>query len=235
MHFSSVNPIYNNNGYALNSVYNHGGPRYAPNPGGLLLRCTAQIGDLYQEYKEIELGTPQKDPVPARGRFHTAVCRVSDSKLITQKYICFPFPFFNPSSRFLFHVFVCLLPAAVTLSSGSSMKNFFSTYFSTSAASAQRSGGVHLAHIAMALAVLLVSSTLLSQMDSLPTLSFIPAAGQLAVAHSKSSGNRPSTLPPQDTTAMTDLVSTEIISLGPRTGQKFSYSYCVCDGNSFNC
>lgn len=97
MHFSSVNPIYNNNGYALNSVYNHGGPRYAPNPGGLLLRCTAQIGDLYQEYKEIELGTPQKDPVPARGEFHTAVCRVSDSKLIKQKYICFPFPFFNPS------------------------------------------------------------------------------------------------------------------------------------------
>ncbi|CAD6993747.1 unnamed protein product [Ceratitis capitata] len=35
--------------------------------GGLVLRCTAQIGDLYQEYKEIELGTPQKDPVPARG------------------------------------------------------------------------------------------------------------------------------------------------------------------------
>ncbi|XP_065358238.1 uncharacterized protein LOC135952292 [Calliphora vicina] len=34
--------------------------------GALLLRCTAQIGDLYQEYKEIELGTPQRDPVPAR-------------------------------------------------------------------------------------------------------------------------------------------------------------------------
>ncbi|XP_023173894.2 uncharacterized protein LOC111601520 [Drosophila hydei] len=37
-----------------------------PGIGGLMLRCTAQIGDLYQEYKEIELGTPQKDPVPAR-------------------------------------------------------------------------------------------------------------------------------------------------------------------------
>lgn len=36
--------------------------------GGLMLRCTAQIGDLYQEYTEIELGTPQKDPVPARGK-----------------------------------------------------------------------------------------------------------------------------------------------------------------------
>ncbi|KAH8271319.1 hypothetical protein KR018_006595 [Drosophila ironensis] len=34
--------------------------------GGLILRCAAQIGDLYREYKEIELGTPQKDPVPAR-------------------------------------------------------------------------------------------------------------------------------------------------------------------------
>nr|XP_013097814.1 unnamed protein product [Stomoxys calcitrans]XP_013097822.1 unnamed protein product [Stomoxys calcitrans]XP_013097829.1 unnamed protein product [Stomoxys calcitrans] len=34
--------------------------------GALLLRCTAQIADLYQEYKEIELGTPQRDPVPAR-------------------------------------------------------------------------------------------------------------------------------------------------------------------------
>ncbi|XP_017475064.1 PREDICTED: uncharacterized protein LOC108365531 [Rhagoletis zephyria] len=58
--------------------------------GGLVLRCTAQIGDLYQEYKEIELGTPQKDPVPAR----------------------------------------------VTLSSGSSLRNFFETYFSSATSSA---------------------------------------------------------------------------------------------------
>ncbi|EDW97721.1 uncharacterized protein LOC6537453 [Drosophila yakuba] len=67
IHFSSVNPVYNN-GYGPNSVYGHGGPAYAPNanPGGLLLRCSAQIGELYQEFKEIELGTPQKDPVPAR-------------------------------------------------------------------------------------------------------------------------------------------------------------------------
>ncbi|XP_037954619.1 uncharacterized protein LOC119684614 [Teleopsis dalmanni] len=57
--------------------------------GGLVLRCTAQIGDLYQEYKEIELGTPQKDPVPAR----------------------------------------------VTLSSGSGLRNFFEAYFSSSATS----------------------------------------------------------------------------------------------------
>lgn len=56
--------------------------------GGLMLRCTAQIGDLYQEYKEIELGTPQKDPVPAR----------------------------------------------VTLSSDSGLRNFLESYFYTSAA-----------------------------------------------------------------------------------------------------
>jgi len=70
VHFSSVNPAIYNNVYGLNSVYGHGGPVYAPNPnpGGLLLRCSAQIGDLYQEYKEIELGTPQKDPIPARGK-----------------------------------------------------------------------------------------------------------------------------------------------------------------------
>ncbi|KAI8130206.1 hypothetical protein FF38_05017 [Lucilia cuprina] len=57
IHFSSVNPsVYGHSVYGMNSV--HG--------GGLVLRCTATIGELYQEYKEIELGTPQKDPVPAR-------------------------------------------------------------------------------------------------------------------------------------------------------------------------
>ncbi|XP_067628284.1 uncharacterized protein beat-IIb [Eurosta solidaginis] len=70
------------------STHNDGGIGIIGN-GGLVLRCTAQIGDLYQEYKEIELGTPQKDPVPAR----------------------------------------------VTLSSGSSIRNFFETYFSSAAAS----------------------------------------------------------------------------------------------------
>ncbi|XP_030370749.1 uncharacterized protein LOC115621286 [Scaptodrosophila lebanonensis] len=122
VHFSSANaPVYN--GYGLNSVYGgHGGPMYAPNPGGLVLRCTAQIGELYQEYKEIELGTPQKDPVPAR----------------------------------------------VTLSSGSSMKNFFSTYFSTSAASRRFGIGYHLAPVAMAVAALLVSGgSLLTHMGQL--------------------------------------------------------------------
>ncbi|XP_017953463.1 uncharacterized protein LOC108648990 [Drosophila navojoa] len=47
-------------------VTNALGPGLPPTGGGLMLRCTAQIGDLYQEYTEIELGTPQKDPVPAR-------------------------------------------------------------------------------------------------------------------------------------------------------------------------
>lgn len=43
-----------------------GGP--VPSPGNsLTLRCTAHIGNLYQEYSEIELGVPQRDPIPARG------------------------------------------------------------------------------------------------------------------------------------------------------------------------
>lgn len=35
----------------------------------LLLRCTSQIGNIYLETKEIELGTPQRDPIPARGNY----------------------------------------------------------------------------------------------------------------------------------------------------------------------
>ncbi|XP_034488686.1 uncharacterized protein LOC117792594 [Drosophila innubila] len=107
VHFSSVNPAIYNGGYGMNSIYSHGGPIFVPNPGGLVLRCTAQVGDLYQEYKEIELGTPQKDPVPAR----------------------------------------------VTHSSGSSMRNFFSTYFSTSAAP-RCHGGAFLSPLYMALATI---------------------------------------------------------------------------------
>jgi hypothetical protein len=38
--------------------------------GQLVLRCTAQIGSFYQEYAEVELGVPQKDPIPARGELH---------------------------------------------------------------------------------------------------------------------------------------------------------------------
>lgn len=51
----------------LQSIHFGGGP--VMNGGGqLILRCTAQIGNLYQEYTEKELGVPQKDPVPARGK-----------------------------------------------------------------------------------------------------------------------------------------------------------------------
>lgn len=54
-------------GIAMNQLSNS---IYADNRvsnGALVLRCTAQIGNLYQEYREIELGAPQRDPVPARG------------------------------------------------------------------------------------------------------------------------------------------------------------------------
>ncbi|XP_058118536.1 uncharacterized protein LOC131284041 [Anopheles ziemanni] len=41
-----------------------GGPSGAG--GALLLRCTATIGKLYEQYTEMELGVPQRDPIPAR-------------------------------------------------------------------------------------------------------------------------------------------------------------------------
>uniref|UniRef100_A0A182YJQ6 Uncharacterized protein n=1 Tax=Anopheles stephensi TaxID=30069 RepID=A0A182YJQ6_ANOST len=42
----------------------------ASGPGGaLLLRCTATIGKLYERYTELELGVPQRDPIPARGTY----------------------------------------------------------------------------------------------------------------------------------------------------------------------
>ncbi|XP_053698593.1 uncharacterized protein LOC128745543 [Sabethes cyaneus] len=34
--------------------------------GTLILRCTATIGTLYERYSELELGVPQRDPIPAR-------------------------------------------------------------------------------------------------------------------------------------------------------------------------
>ncbi|XP_030370653.1 uncharacterized protein LOC115621211 [Scaptodrosophila lebanonensis] len=77
--------------------------------GGLVLRCTAQIGDLYQEYKEIELGTPQKDPVPAR----------------------------------------------VTLSSGTGLRNFIETYFYTSAAARRQSDSLNHYLVAWYLSVMM--------------------------------------------------------------------------------
>lgn len=56
-----------NGNQMLNSLHNNQLGNGGNSAGGsLVLRCTAQIGDLYQEYKEIELGTPQRDPIPAR-------------------------------------------------------------------------------------------------------------------------------------------------------------------------
>lgn len=40
-----------------------------PLNGQLILRCTAQIGNYYNEYTEKELSIPQKDPIPARGEW----------------------------------------------------------------------------------------------------------------------------------------------------------------------
>lgn len=45
-----------------------GGSSSSSNNNGLTLRCTARMDNLYQENTEIELGVPQKDPVPARGK-----------------------------------------------------------------------------------------------------------------------------------------------------------------------
>lgn len=39
--------------------------------GTLLLRCTATVATLYDRYAELELGVPQRDPVPARGECET--------------------------------------------------------------------------------------------------------------------------------------------------------------------
>jgi hypothetical protein len=56
----------------LQSIHFGGGP--VMNGGGqLILRCTAQIGNYYQEYTEKELGVPQKDPIPARGESHPSL------------------------------------------------------------------------------------------------------------------------------------------------------------------
>ena len=55
----------------LQSIHFGGGNSIMHGNGQLVLRCTAQIGSFYQEYTEKELGIPQKDPIPARGRFRS--------------------------------------------------------------------------------------------------------------------------------------------------------------------
>lgn len=47
--------------------YNYQNYHQQHHNNGIILRCTAQIGNLYQEYAEVELGVPQRDPIPARG------------------------------------------------------------------------------------------------------------------------------------------------------------------------
>lgn len=34
----------------------------------LIVRCTAKIGNFYNEFTEVDIGFSQKDPVPARGK-----------------------------------------------------------------------------------------------------------------------------------------------------------------------
>jgi hypothetical protein len=51
----------------LQSIHFGGGNSLMSGNGQLILRCTAQIGNYYQENTEKELGIPQKDPIPARG------------------------------------------------------------------------------------------------------------------------------------------------------------------------
>lgn len=51
----------------LQSSHFHGSP--PSTTGGLTLRCIAEIPNLYYlESSEVELGAPQRDPIPARGK-----------------------------------------------------------------------------------------------------------------------------------------------------------------------
>lgn len=51
----------------LQSSHFHGAP--PSTTGGLTLKCIAEIPNLYYlESSELELGVPQRDPVPARGK-----------------------------------------------------------------------------------------------------------------------------------------------------------------------
>lgn len=123
------------------------------------------------------------------------------------------------------------LPAAVTLSSGSSVKNFFSTYFSTSAAS-RRVGGIQLAPITMTMIALLVSGggALVGHMirELVAQLMPAPASARPAIMHSRSSEGRLSTLPRlQGATAAAGLASSGLINLGPSRGQQLELFVCV--------
>lgn len=60
----------------LQSIHFGGAPTLTGG-GQLVLRCTAQIGNIYQESTEKELGIPQKDPIPARGELSNLLIMTS--------------------------------------------------------------------------------------------------------------------------------------------------------------
>lgn len=69
-HFSGhgIQPAHFSDGGILNLIHGSGyGQQQHSAASGLLLRCTAQIAELYEENTEMELGVPPRDPVPARG------------------------------------------------------------------------------------------------------------------------------------------------------------------------
>ncbi|XP_049306524.1 uncharacterized protein LOC105227564 [Bactrocera dorsalis] len=148
IHFTSANPslLHSGGGHGyggynggMNSVHSFGSAGSSAGSGGysvgsLVLRCTAQIGDLYQEYKEIELGTPQKDPVPAR----------------------------------------------VTLSSGSSMTNFFSSYFSSSSRRLPPPTAVIM--LLMAIASITATTTITTTTLTATTMTLLGGVVELCIA-----------------------------------------------------
>lgn len=94
--------------------------------GGLMLRCTAQIGDLYQEYKEIELGTPQRIRCPPEVSHNHNKQQLKHLSHLQAHTHCIQIKM------------KMKMPIAVTLSSDSGLRNFLETYFYTSAAAAGR-------------------------------------------------------------------------------------------------
>lgn len=77
---------------------------------GLLLRCTAQVAELYLESSEVELGVRHRDPVPARGNVLIIYTRARQMHTILhnswQPRATNVFP--NPPSRSFPHVPACV-------------------------------------------------------------------------------------------------------------------------------
>lgn len=57
---------------------------------GLTLKCTAHVANLYDRTSEVELGTPQRDPIPARGKhaFNLLRFRLWTSYIGLYVYLC---------------------------------------------------------------------------------------------------------------------------------------------------